>query len=564
MFKKTLSITVIVLLFLICAAFFVPHDKMYLVKNVKSPVIMTLDKVDFCFDGFEAFDDRFTEHNKELASKNSMTETEAFLMGNLGKYWAENFMKFRPVYIKDNDLIFYRYSYLEKFKYSGFCFVNSKPFSEDAFKYRLESLRRAKYKVLDLDTEKIYSIEDKKVRILKNYLVLRSFHLKNPKMKSKYKIQKKVFPINYKLDKGDIKIFFADSTTKLKPDRKCETDICKEILYNINHAQKTIDMAIYGYSTVPELENALNSAIKRGVKIRLVYDLDSKGKSTYPDTNDLVQIIPQNKSDKSSAEVGAIMHNKFYIFDGQILIAGSANLSHTDMSGFNSNSVVVINSPFVAEIYKQEFEQMYAGKFHSQKVSHSNRAIELSGINLKFYFSPQDKSITNAVLPVINSAQKYIYIPTFVLTEKRVCDALIEAKKRGVEIKVMIDALSAANKHSKHKYLRDNGILVKTENYAGKMHSKSLISDDRYTIIGSMNFSYSGENKNDENLILIEDKEIAKFYKENFLYQWNKVDNKWLRFDARAEGKDSIGSCSDGIDNNYNGLTDMADPACRG
>ena len=111
--------------------------------------------------------------------------------------------------------------------------------------------------------------------------------------------------------------------------------------------------------------------------------------------------------------------------------------------------------------------------------------------------------------------------------------------------------------------MRQGGIAVKTENYAGKMHSKSLVVDDKYTIIGSMNFSNSGENKNDENMVLISDPSIAKLYKNIFIHQWNKIDNKWLVLNARAEGKDSIGSCSDGLDNNYDGLTDMHDPACK-
>ena len=42
-----------------------------------------------------------------------------------------------------------------------------------------------------------------------------------------------------------------------------------------------------------------------------------------------------------------------------------------------------------------------------------------------------------------------------------------------------------------------------------------------------------------------------------------KIDNKWLKYNARAESKDSIGSCEDGLDNNYNGLTDKLDTACR-
>ena len=95
------------------------------------------------------------------------------------------------------------------------------------------------------------------------------------------------------------------------------------------------------------------------------------------------------------------------------------------------------------------------------------------------------------------------------------------------------------------------------------MHSKSMIIDDKYTIIGSMNFSYSGENKNDENLIVIKNSEITKQYKDFFLYQWSRIDDKWLKLNARAEGKDSIGSCTDGLDNNYDGLIDTDDPACR-
>ena len=90
-----------------------------------------------------------------------------------------------------------------------------------------------------------------------------------------------------------------------------------------------------------------------------------------------------------------------------------------------------------------------------------------------------------------------------------------------------------------------------------------MIVDDEYTLIGSMNFSNNGENRNDENIIIIKDYEIAKLYKEFFLYQWEKIYNKWLYKNARAEGKDSIGSCEDGIDNNYDGLIDMEDLACK-
>ena len=108
---------------------------------------------------------------------------------------------------------------------------------------------------------------------------------------------------------------------------------------------------------------------------------------------------------------------------------------------------------------------MFLGKFHNDKSLKSKQKFSVSDIDMEIYFSPQDKSITNAVLPLIRGAKKYIYIPTFVLTEKRVTEELIKAKQRGVDVKIIIDALNASIKHSKHNELRAGGIPVKTENY---------------------------------------------------------------------------------------------------
>ena len=74
-----------------------------------------------------------------------------------------------------------------------------------------------------------------------------------------------------------------------------------------NNAKESIDIAIYGYSRTPEIENALISASKRGVKIRLVIDSDQKGENIYPDTDIIKKILPDNISDINSAEVQNIM-----------------------------------------------------------------------------------------------------------------------------------------------------------------------------------------------------------------------------------------------------------------
>ena len=94
------------------------------------------------------------------------------------------------------------------------------------------------------------------------------------------------------------------------------------------------------------------------------------------------------------------------------------------------------------------------------------------------------------------------------------------------------------------------------------MHSKSIIIDDRYIILGSMNLSKSGNSRNDENVLLIENPQMAKYYKNFFLYLWNKIPEIWLRKNVSSESHDSLGSCYDGIDNDFDGKIDSEDSGC--
>ena len=355
-----------------------------------------------------------------------------------------------------------------------------------------------------------------------------------------------------------IKIFLTDLTRVLKPSSECRTQVCQALLHQVDSAQNSIDFAIYGYTKIPALQKSFENAQKRGVKIRFVYDIDTKNENLYTDTLYLTKILQQNNADFGDNH---IMHNKFFIFDNKTVLTGSANISNTDMSGFNSNAVVLINSPQVANVYSQEFEQMYSGKFHKKKSKIEKN--EPVSDDVSVYFSPSDNAITSQIIPLIDNSQKYIYMPIFLITHKKLADSLIRASQRGVSVKVILDATNAHGGASKHKLLRANGIPVKTENFAGKLHSKSIIIDDMYTIIGSMNFSRSGEGVNDENLVIIKNRGIALFYKTFFQYLWKRIPDKWLKYNARAESPDSVGSCSDGIDNDFDKKIDMADDSCK-
>ena len=91
---------------------------------------------------------------------------------------------------------------------------------------------------------------------------------------------------------------------------------------------------------------------------------------------------------------------------------------------------------------------------------------------------------------------------------------------------------------------------------------KSIIIDDEIVVLGSMNFTKSGESYNDENVLLIKNSTLAKSFKDKFLYFYNSIDDKWLYKNPSAEGINSINSCFDGVDNDFDGDVDSVDNGC--
>lgn len=365
---------------------------------------------------------------------------------------------------------------------------------------------------------------------------------------------------------GSIQVMYTDFTKKLRPTKDCSSQVCKAFVNLVDNSKNSIDIAIYGYDEVPALTEALTRAHSRGVQIRFVYDEKYDINQTYYKNNEIISKLAQKSvSDRTELKTQSnfLMHNKFVIFDKAKVWTGSMNFSSTGLSGYDVNDIVIVNSKVVADIYEKEFEQMLNGKFHTRKTKLStNERIKLGDTEVEIYFSPQDNT-SRRIVQIIKGAKQYIYVPAFLITHANIAEELINAKHRGVDVRVIIDANSIDTKNSKYKYLRQNGILLKTENYAGKLHSKTMIIDDEYLITGSMNFSNSGANKNDENTIIIKSSKIAKNNKAFFLYLWTKIPNKYLKYNAKAESKDSLGSCSDGIDNNFNGKIDSAEPLCR-
>ncbi len=116
------------------------------------------------------------------------------------------------------------------------------------------------------------------------------------------------------------------------------------------------------------------------------------------------------------------------------------------------------------------------------------------------------------------------------LTHKDIVQALIEAKKRKVDVRLVLDKISLEGPWSKVDLIIKAGIKVKVLNqdtkkssfnskgffYSPLMHHKYAIIDD-LVWTGSFNWTLAADNKNQENALLIsEEKSTTESFLDNF------------------------------------------------
>lgn len=104
----------------------------------------------------------------------------------------------------------------------------------------------------------------------------------------------------------------------------------------------------------------------------------------------------------------------------------------------------------------------------------------------------------------------------------KLIDSLIKARKRGVDVRVILDRPfedkrdDGKENEKVGSMLSNNDIKVYFDSKEITTHSKLIIIDERFVIVGSTNWSYSAISKNNETNALIDSKEVAKEYIKYF------------------------------------------------
>ncbi|MBU0929562.1 MAG: hypothetical protein KJ623_00645 [Nanoarchaeota archaeon] len=277
----------------------------------------------------------------------------------------------------------------------------------------------------------------------------------------------------------------------------CEKDDCSSVISNLEKNAEKVDCALYDI----DLENIINEMIKK--QYRLV-------------TDDVSKIKISHKEDDNNQ----LMHDKFCIYDNKIISTGSFNPKKSSLFK-DYNNLIVIDSDYLSKNYEDEFSELWSGIFgDGNKVKYP--IIQYGNVRIENYFCPED-NCKDKVLEKLNNAEKINFL-MFSFTDNEIAQKLID-KNPTTEIKGVVEKQRINMQYERYKFLKENGLDIKADSNPYLLHDKTWIIDDNIVIIGSYNPTSAGNTKNDENILIIYDKNLA-----------GKMNNRFNEIYEKAQG----------------------------
>jgi phosphatidylserine/phosphatidylglycerophosphate/cardiolipin synthase-like enzyme len=215
----------------------------------------------------------------------------------------------------------------------------------------------------------------------------------------------------------------------------------------------------------------------------------------------------------------ALMHDKFWIFDGRTVWTGSMNATVND--GFrNNNNVLVIESQPLAALYEREFAEMWDGQFGPTSPSTvGDQGVTVDGTPVYVLFAPEDQVI-NQLIALIQGAQSSIRFMAFSFTHDELGAAMLARARAGVDVSGIFETRGSETEYSELSTLYCAGVPVRQDGNPGTFHHKVLVVDGESLVTGSLNFSQNADESNDENVVIVRNVDIAAQYLGEFERRW--------------------------------------------
>lgn len=269
--------------------------------------------------------------------------------------------------------------------------------------------------------------------------------------------------------------------------------------------------------TISLMEDLI-SARKRGVEVKILLE------SNLPCNQESFAYLKGKGIEARLDSAKKFLHHKLVIIDGKEVLLGSTNWSYMSLD-YNNETNVLVKDSDVARYYEKYFQLLWEDPTQEPKTPllKTKKVIPLAV--KKDYFNELHGLLDNAqkrIHIIMYGIRYYPQYPDSVVNT--ILNDLIEAKKRGVEVKVLLEKSDYNQKLNSYneeaaRYLEENGIEVRFDSPEVHTHAKLIIVDGA-TLLGSSNWGYGGlELYLGSNVILL-DPQITDSYEKYFQRLW--------------------------------------------
>ena len=140
----------------------------------------------------------------------------------------------------------------------------------------------------------------------------------------------------------------------------------------------------------------------------------------------------------------------------------------------------------------------------------------------KVYFSPGDDCL-HAILQLLNQAHATLRLCVFTISDNRITRAILDARHRGVDIRLISDNEKLYDEGSDIRQLAQAGLPIRIDSTHNHMHHKFAIADQKTALTGSYNWTRSAALYNHENILVTEDPAVVAAYAAQFDKLWEEM-----------------------------------------
>ena len=147
-----------------------------------------------------------------------------------------------------------------------------------------------------------------------------------------------------------------------------------------------------------------------------------------------------------------------------------------------------------------------------------------SGRRAEVYFEPKD-DCAGVLRELIRNTERSLRICVFTMTDNRITEAVLSARRRGVAVRIISDDDKSTDRGSDIWRLVDEGLAVRLDQLPDHMHHKFAVFDEATAVTGSYNWTRGAAEKNHENILVTDDPRLVKPFIDEFERLWEQFED---------------------------------------